>query len=153
MIDKQHIDAIRVESVIILDSDQAGDIYMEKLFPLWIDPIVFTIEGKYPLHNGLRQRVIRELEDNKNVRCILFGAQSEKYKTATDRKLAMAPFFVQDLTSYFWQKPMFEFYEQRIVELMKEFCEKVDTDRLDSYQPILDYYKKSSVKWYHSLII
>ena len=126
---------------------------MEKLFPLWIDPIVFTIEGKYPLHINLRQRVVHELENNKNIRCILFGANAEKYKTATDSKLAMAPFFIQDLTMYFWQTPMFEFYEQRLIELMKEFCEKVDANRLQSYQHVIDYYKKSSIKWYHGLIV
>lgn len=153
MINKIYVDAVRIESVIILDTDSAGDLYMEKLFPLWVDPIVFTIEGKYPLSLELRQRVLHELEHNPTVRCVLFGAQSEKCKTASDRKLPMAPFFVKDLTSYFWQKPMFEFDEQRIVELMKEFCEKVDTERLGSYKSILDYNKKSSIKWYHQLII
>jgi hypothetical protein len=153
MIEKKHIDAIRIESVVLLDTDKAGSLYMERLFPLWVDPIVFTIEGKYPLNNELRDRTITELSQNKNIRCILFGAQSEKYKTATDRKLSMAPFFIQDLTSYFWQKPMFEFYDQRIIELMKEFCEKVDIDRIGSYESILNYNKRSTVKWYHSLII
>lgn len=146
-------DLIRIESVIILDSDNAGDIYMERLYPLWIEPVVFTIQGKYPIEKKLRERTIEELGTNKNLKIVAFGADSEKFVTASEKRLSLASLFIQDLTMYFWQEPVFEFNEQRIVKLIQEFCQSNDLNRLISYQNMFHSYKQSSIKWYHSLIV
>lgn len=152
MIDDNLVETVRIQHVIILDSNEAGDLYMERLYPLWIDPIVFTLEGKYPLNANLRDRVVSALANNKNINCILFGSKSEKYKTASDKKLCMGSFLMQDLTMYFWQSPRFDFNDEKIVDLMYLFCNDRDTDRLSNYSKIFDAYNKSSLKWFHALI-
>lgn len=152
MITNDVIDYVRFDSVIILDTDYAGDIYMERLFPLYVEPVVYTLEGKYPIHPLLRKKIESQLSTNSELKCILFGANAEKLKTATSKKLAMAPLLMHDLTMYFWQKPVFDFYEQSIIEIIKSFCFKIDLDRLVAYDKSFDFYKQSTIKWYHDLI-
>lgn len=152
MIELNEINNIDINNVIILDTDQAGDIYMEQLYPIWVDCVVFTLEGKYPLNPLLRQKVIDELATNKNVRCILFGAEAEKYPTATEVKLPMAPFFLKDLVRYFWHRPNFEFDQERICEFIKAFCIRRDVERMQRYSYTLNTFEPSSIKWYHQLL-
>lgn len=152
MIGQDEIDNIDVNHVIILDSDKAGDIYMENLYPIWVDCIVYTIEGKYPINQLLRQKVEVELQNSKKIKCILFGALAEKMPIASEIKLNMAPFLLKDCRRFFWHKPNFEFNNERICELIKAFCLWQDVERIQGYQYILQTFEPDSVQWFHEML-
>lgn len=156
MIADDEINNIDVRHVVILDTDQAGDLYMERLFPMWCDVIVFTVEGKYPLDSRLRNRVLDELATNKNIYCMFYGSRgTQELNILSDRRLFLSNFLVRDLQMFKWQKRgTFEFDEARIMELCMVFCNTMyDTSRIQTYNFVIDQLgDNSSVKWYHQLI-
>lgn len=150
------IENLEIKNVVILDSDKAGDLYMEKLFPYWVDVTVITLEGKYPLNVTLRDKVLKELENNENLICFCFGANSDRYPLKTKKKLRLAPFFYKDLTFNKWSQSAFDFNEARIVGLMMGFSgdamSRLKIERIDKYNSLLKIAESESVKWYHHLI-
>jgi hypothetical protein len=147
------IDNIDIRQVVVLDTDVAGDIYMERIFPLWVDAIVVTLEGKYPVNAALRTRVLNEIDTNPNIFLILYGAESEKITSASVSRLTMSSFLNQDLRRYPWQLPIWSFDENKIISLCKAFCDAgIDRDRLQSYNHYIDVMMPASVCWYHNLL-
>jgi hypothetical protein len=150
------IENLEIKNVVILDSDSAGDLYMEKLFPYWVDVIIITLEGKYPLDPSLKSRVLKELENNEDLFCFCFGSNADKYLTKTKKKLRLAPFFYKDLTFNKWTQGIFNFNEEKIVGLMMAFVgdtmSRLKIERIDKYNSLLDIAQPDSVKWYHRLI-
>jgi hypothetical protein len=147
------INNIDIKNVVVLDTDAAGDLYMEKIFPYWVDVVVLTLEGKYPLNQLLRTRILQEVESNSNIYLLLYGAQSEKMKSASPKRLLMSAFLNQDLRRYPWQRPAWDFNEDRIINLCRGFCGiGRDHDRLQSYNHYIDVMMPASVNWYHNLI-
>lgn len=156
MITQEDIDNIDIRHVVILDSDLAGDLYMEKMYPLWCDVVVVTMEGKYPENPMLRERVLAELATNKNIYCMFYGAKApHKMNIASERRLHVSNFLIRDLLTFTWQtKRIFEFNENRIIELCMVFCNTMfDLERIQSFNPIVEKKQENdSVKWYHQLI-
>lgn len=150
------IEHVEIKNVVILDSDSAGDMYMQKLFPYWVDVTVFTIEGKYPINPLLRQRVINELETNENLFCFTFGSAADKYKCKTQKKLRMAPIFFKDLTFNKWSQSVLQLNEEKIIALMMAFVgdtmSRLKAERIEKYNTLIKTAEPDSVKWYHSLI-
>ena len=150
------IENLEIKNVVILDSDKAGDLYMEKLFPYWIDVIVVTLEGKYPLNLTLRHKILKELENNENLICFCFGANSDRYPLKTKKKLSLAAFLYKDLTLNKWDQGIFDFNEERIVQLMMGFSgdsmSRLKIERIDKYNSLLKLAQPDSVRWYHHLI-
>jgi hypothetical protein len=147
------INNIDIRHVVVLDTDTSGDIYMEKMFPQWVDVVVITLEGKYPLNQLLRTRVLQEIESNPTIYLLLYGAQSEKMASASPRRMLMSSFLNQDLRRYPWQRPTWNFDEDKILNLCRGFCQVGrDPARLQSYNHYIDVMMPSSVSWYHTLI-
>jgi hypothetical protein len=150
------IENLEIKNVVILDSDSAGDLYMEKLFPYWVDVVVITLEGKYPLDLTLRHRILTELENNENLVCFCFGANSDKYPLKTKKKLRLAPFLYKDLIFNKWSQSVFDFNEERIVGLMMAFSgdsmSRLKIERIDKYNSLLKIAQQDSIRWYHHLI-
>lgn len=150
------LEHLEIKNVVILDSDEAGDLYMERLFPYWIDVTVITLQGKYPLNRRLRERVLHELENNENLFCFCFGSGADKYPLKTKKKLRLAPFFFKDLTFDKWTDSIFNFNEEKIVGLMMAFVgdtmSRLKIERIEKYNSLLKVAEPSSVKWYHHLI-
>ena len=150
------IENLEIKNVVILDSDKAGDLYMEKLFPYWIDVIVVTLEGKYPLNLTLRHKILKELENNENLICFCFGANSDRYPLKTKKKLSLISFLYKDLTFNKWDRGIFDFNEERIVQLMMGFSgdsmSRLKIERIDKYNSLLKIAQPDSVRWYHHLI-
>lgn len=162
MLSDQDIENLHVDYVVLLDSDESGDLYMQHLFPMWTQVIVVTLDGKYPLDARLRNRVLSELEHNENIYCMIFGARaSSSMKIATKRRLHMVDFLFTDLVHFPWQKPRLELNEDRLITIMQAFCEQIaqHDSRVQSYNAVLDHYANSqhdhqanSLKWYHALV-
>lgn len=156
MTTQEDINNIDIKHVVFLDSDAAGDLYMEKMYPLWCDVIVVTLEGKYPQNPMLRERVLAELATNKNIYCMFYGAKApNELNIASERRLFVSNYLIRDLQVYAWQKKgVFEFDESRIIELCMVFCNTMfDMGRMQSYNSVIDQLSEnSSVKWYHHLI-
>lgn len=150
------VEHLEIKNVVILDSDKAGDIYMEKLFPYWIDVTIITLEGKYPLNVKLREKVLKELEHNENLICFCFGAKADRYPLKTKTKLRLSLFLYKDLTFNKWSEAIFNFNEERIVGLMMGFSgdsmARLKIERIDKYNSLLKIAQPDSVKWYHHLI-
>lgn len=150
------IENLEIKNVVILDSDKAGDLYMEKLFPYWIDVTVITLEGKYPLNLTLRNKILKELENNENLICFCFGANSDRYPLKTKKKLSLISFLYKDLTFNKWDRGIFDFNEERIVQLMMGFSgdsmSRLKIERIDKYNSLLKIAQPDSVRWYHHLI-
>jgi hypothetical protein len=150
------IENLEIKNVVILDSDKAGDLYMEKLFPYWVDVTVITLEGKYPVNLTLRNRVLTELENNENLFCFCFGSKADKYPLKTKKKLRLAPFFYKDLTFNKWTQGIFNFNEEKIIGLMMAFVgdtmSRLKIERIDQYNGLLKIAQPDSIKWYHHLI-
>lgn len=162
MFSDQDIDNLHVDYVVLLDSDSAGDLYMQHLYPMWTQVIVVTLDGKYPLDARLRARVLSELASNENIFCMIFGAKIlNTIPVATKRKLHMVDFLFTDLVHFPWQKPRLELNEDRLITIMQAFCEQIaqHDSRLQSYNAVLDHYanaqndhQSNSLKWYHALV-
>jgi hypothetical protein len=150
------IENLEIKNVVILDSDKAGDLYMEKLFPYWVDVTVITLEGKYPLNLTLRNKVLKDLENNENLICFCFGSNADRYPLKTKKKLRLASFLYKDLTFNKWSQSIFDFNEERIVGLMMGFSgdtmSRLKIERIDKYNSLLKIAQPDSVKWYHHLI-
>lgn len=146
------IDNIDIKNVVILDTDQAGDVYMEKLFPLWVDAVVMTLEGKYPLDSSLKARVLDKMQNDKNLKVILYGANAVKTETLSQHRINMFNLFNLDLRRYPWQQPVINFDEFKIIELCRAFCDIGDIERLQNYNSYLDVMMPESVNWYHNLL-
>jgi len=163
MLSEQDINNIDLNYVVLLDSDSAGDLYMEKMYPRWTDVIVVTLDGKYPENPILRERVLRELQTNEKIYCITFGAKAiYEFKVISQKVLHMVDFLFADLVTNTWQKPKLELNEERLIVIMQSFCNKfaAGQDRLQSYNSILKSYKnstfshqKNSLRWYHGLVV
>lgn len=157
MITQEDINNIDIRNVVILDSNAAGDMYMEKMYPLWCDVTVLTVEGKYPENPMLRERVLAELATNKNIYCIFYGARGQReLNILTEKRLIVADFLIRDLRIYEWQtKSIFEFDDRKIIELCMVFCNTMfDSSRMQTYNSVIDQLSEgnTSVKWYHQLI-
>jgi|APGre2960657423_1045063.scaffolds.fasta_scaffold25411_2 hypothetical protein len=156
MTTQEDINNIDVRHVVFLDTDIAGDLYMEKMYPLWCDVVVVTLEGKYPENPVLRERVLAELSTNKNIYCMFFGARAQnQLNIASERRLFVSNYLIRDLQVFGWQKKgIFELDESRIMELCMVFCNTMfDHGRLQSYNSVIDQLENNdSVKWYHHLI-
>lgn len=151
---KQEIENIGISVVVILDRDDSGDLYMEKLFPLWSDVVVFTVEGKYPTNTLLRERLLEEMRSNPKLICILYGAQSEKLEgLLSQRRLHMSQILKKELVSSINPSPGFKMSDNKIVALCRAFASGFDLDRRKSYNGLLDDLTvPESIKWYHNLI-
>ena len=146
------VSKIKINCVVVLDSDRAGDLYMEKLYPRWIEPIVYTIEGKYPYDKDLRQKCEYEFANNPNLTVFAFGSRSATMKTLSQKKLNMFSFFRKDLMYFNWQKPILDFDVDKIIHLMTAFYMPEDLDRITNYENQILAYDSNSVKWYHHLL-
>jgi hypothetical protein len=155
-ITEEEIKNIDIGNIVILDTDAAGDMFMETLFPLWTNVVIVTLGGKYPINEFLKKRVFEELANNSNINCIQFGADSEKLSVKTEKKLKMSYFLIKDLTFLSYQNPEFSFDAEMIVSLMMSFTgdsiSRLNKDRLNSYDYIISNARPESVKWYHELI-
>ena len=162
MLSDEDINNIDIRYVALLDSDEAGDLYMEKLFPLWTDVIVVTLDGKYPENPALRERILRELQTNNELFCFTFGANAvTQLNVVSPKVLHLVDFFFADLINFPWQKPRLELNEDRIIVIMQAFSNKIanSTGRLNNYNAVISYFENAtepcqieSRKWYHMLV-
>lgn len=163
MLLEQQINSIDIRYVVLLDADSAGDLYMEKLFPMWPDVVVVTLDGKYPENPILRVRVLAELKTNTALYCLVYGAGVlEKLEVVTQRVLHMVDFLTGDLIVFPWQTPKFDLNDDRIIAIMKAFSNANDITpgnaRINTYNALEDYlatgqeHQRNSIKWYHQLI-
>jgi hypothetical protein len=156
MITPEEIENIEIRNVLIFDKDSACDIYMEKLFPLWTDVVLVSLEGKYPRDERLKDRVFTELENNPDLYVIQFGYNSETLKIASNKKFKMSYFLLRDLIMYDRHNPEFNFNEELIISVLMSLTESslaaVNLKRPQIYNHLIDSAVKDSVKWYHSLL-
>lgn len=158
MLTKNEIDNLGISNVVVLDTDNAADIYMEKLFPQWCDVYVYTLEGGYPRDAYLRARLEHELQHNDQLVVFLYGARSETtFATASQRRLHMSQLLRKDLRSGGLStrssRAIFGFDAVRIAELCQGFSSGFSNQRNTSYNNIMDDLSiKTSVRWYHDLI-
>lgn len=154
ILSRSEIENIGISTIVILDRDDSGDLYMENLFPLWSDLVVFTVEGKYPTNPVLRERVLEEMRTNPKLICILYGARSEQLDyLLSQRRLHMSQILKKELVSGINPSPGFKMDEKKIVALCRAFAQGFDSDRQQSYNGLLDDLTvPESVKWHHNLI-
>lgn len=162
MLSDEDINNIDIRYVVLLDSDEAGDLYMERMFPLWTDVIVVTLDGKYPENPVLKERILRELQTNRELYCFAFGANAvTQLNVVSPKVLHLVDFFFADLVKFPWQKPKLDLNEDRIIVIMHAFANKIanTADRLNNYNAVLSYfenakepYQVASCKWYHMLV-
>lgn len=156
MLKTEDIQNIEIRNIILLDKDRAGDLYMEKVFPLWTDVIVVTLEGKYPVNADLRNRVMQELKDNPNLFCMTFGANSDSYPLKTQKRFKMAYFLLRDIRNYDHHFSEFNFDEELLVSIMMSLTESPvmagNLIRVNQYDHLLNSVIPESVNWIHSLI-
>lgn len=153
MITQQDIDNIDIRYVVILDSDEAGDLYMEKMYPLWCDVVVLTVDGKYPTNPMLKQRVLTELETNENIYCLIWGAKDTQLKIATKKRLFLADFLIRDLALNWEGHSIFDFDEFKIIDLCMTFCNVLfDRSRIQNFNVEIDKIDPRIVKWFHQLM-
>lgn len=154
MITQQDIDNIEIRHVVVLDTDAAGDLYMEKMYPIWCDVIVVTVEGKYPQNPMLRKRVIEELATNKNIYCMLYGVKANKeLSIASEKQLFLADFFIRDLQLGMNGHGIFDLDEFRIIEFCMAFCNIMyDRSRVQDFNSTMDNFDPRLIKEFHQLI-
>jgi len=156
MITIKDIYNIEIRNVVLLDTDLAGDLYMERLFPLWTDVVVVTLEGKYPVNSNLKNRVLQELKDNADLFCMTFGASSDRYLLKTQKRFKMAYFLMRDLKNYDHHFLEFNFDEELLVSIMMSLTESPiaagNLIRISEYNYMIDTALPESVNWCHSLI-
>ncbi len=150
--DNLDINNIEIRNIVLIDKDSSADLYMQELFPLWVDVVVVSLEGKYPLNADLRSTVLELLKTNPNLNIFIYGANAEKFVTASQKRLSMYSILGLDLRRYPWQKPVFDFDEFKIVELCKAFAMSQDLSRLQNYNMYINVMMPDSIKWYHELL-
>lgn len=156
MIRTDEIDSIEIKNVLIFDTDNACDIYMQKLYPLWTDVILVSLEGKYPINQFLKNKVFDEIKNNPNLCIIQFGHNSENLEVASSKKFKMSYFLLRDLVMYDRHQPEFNFDEELIVSVLMSLAESSplvsNLKRPQIYNHVIDSSVKDSIKWYHYLL-
>lgn len=149
------IENIEIKHVVILDTDKAGDAYIERVFPYWVDVVVITLEGKYPLNPNLRKRVLDRLETDEDIFCFCFGLRAEKFPTKSHQRMKLAPILFLDLQYNTSVPTNPAFNEEKITNLMMAFSgatqyrlRKEDMEKYD-----FDTSVDISKQWYHYLCV
>jgi hypothetical protein len=156
MITQGEIENIEIRNVLIFDKDDACDLYMEHLFPLWTDVVLVSLEGKYPIDQRLKDRVFSELENNPNLFVVQFGYHSENFKVASNKKFKMSYFLLRDLVMYDRHHPEFNFNAESIISVLMSLTESPlavsNIRRPQIYNHVIDSAVDDSKKWYHNLL-
>lgn len=121
---KISIETINISNVILLPNKLAGDLYMKEFYDKYVDVIVCTADGEYPIDSRLKEKTLTALENDVKINLIVIGDQSlVDRKIATKKLLILDDLIMMDFsTSRLDTMSALELDSYKITSIIKNFC-------------------------------
>jgi hypothetical protein len=147
-------ESIQVNSITVVKSAAAAELFMQTIYQLWADTIVVSADGVYPKDAQLKELVMSKLQTDVAVPVVVFGASCHQILGIVSKKtLTMDAFFIADLYRFDSSECTFNWDDRMIATFISKWAGQVldgarRTDDAD-YRPL---YHPDSSKWFHRLI-
>ena len=146
-------ESIQVNSVTVVKSAAAAELFMETVYQWWADTIVVSADGIYPKDAQLKELVLSKLKTDANIPVVVFGASSiPNLGIVSNKILIMDEFFIADLYRFDSSESVFNWNERKIASFISKWAEQISAiTRVNDadYRPL---YHPDSSKWYHRLV-
>lgn len=121
---KISIDTVEITNIILLPNKIAGDLYMEKFYDKFVDIVVCTADGEYPVDSRLKEKTLSALENDVKVNLVVIGAQSVvERKIATNKLLILDDIIMLDFSkSRLDALGALDLTAYKLASIIKSFC-------------------------------
>jgi hypothetical protein len=147
------VDSLDINAVVILETKEKADIFFEKIYPLWADPIVITGDGSYPKDENVKFAVLKKLQTSENLPVIVFHIPTFKSMNVLSKNLLLMTDLIREDTFRFYEKKPFNWTDTSLAAFMNfwtmQNSKLTRVDNLDSSWK--EYRNPDSLDWYHDL--
>lgn len=118
------IETIDITNIVLLPNKIAGDLYMEEFYDKFVDIIICTADGEYPIDSRLKEKTLTALENDVKINLIVIGAQSlVNRKVATSKILILDDIIMMDFSkSRLDTISALDLSSFKISSIIKSFC-------------------------------
>lgn len=115
---------IPVKNVLLLASDAAARLYLDKVYDYYADIIVCSAEGGFPQQQELWQRAMHSVAEDASINLIICGCDAlQKVKPATAKILILDDLIMSD-ASPSARKPGMGLDARKVALLIKSFLDQ-----------------------------
>ena len=146
-------ESIQVNSITVVKSAAAAELFMQTIYNWWADTIVVSADGIYPKDTQLKELVLSRLQTDLNVPVVVFGATCiSTLGIVSNKILTMDAFFMADLYRFDSSESAFNWDERKIAVFISKWAEQISASARASDADWRPLFHPDSSKWYHRLI-
>lgn len=150
---KWKTESIDLDSLVVLRSEKSADLFFEKIYPHWPEPIVVSADGAFPKDQQLKDFSIEQLKTNKDLRVILFGGDLKNtLNIISDKILYIDYFLVNDLYRFVPSESAFNWTERGIARFCYNWILMNNVDDRKSFLDQRSTFNPESSKWYVNML-
>ena len=150
-----HHSSVDITAIVIFAKKENADIFFERLYPLWSDPIVVSEDGFYPEDSSLKEKILSELKTNSNLPIIVFNMASYVRMDILSKNILNAEELMKKDSYRFTKIKPFNWSDTGIASLLSHFA-SLNSSLLRPSSDDEIWFKKvnpESLDWYHKLIL
>jgi hypothetical protein len=146
---------IPIKNVLLLASDTAAKLYLDRVYDYYTDIIVLSANGGYPTDATLRDRTLAAVKCDTSINLIMLGCDSVTYITpATEKILMLDDLIISDAAAN-KRKPGMDLDERKLALMIRSFVDqdkklKMGNNFSNGYSNYREY---ASRGWMHQLLI
>ena len=147
-------ESLDISVVTLFEKKEQADVFFEKIYPLWTDPIVVTEDGYYPVNPVLKEKVLTELKTNDKLPIILFSIISYIKMNVISKNILNVETLIKEDTYRFYNVKPFNWTDLGLVKLFSEFTKLKYYIERPNYlgDSWIEYVNPESLDWYHKLV-
>lgn len=147
-------DSLDINVIVLFNRKKNADVFFERIYPLWADPIVVTEDGYYPTNPVLKSKVFDELKTNVNLPIIVFDMSSYAKMNVLSKNVLNVGELIKTDTYRFTKVKPFNWTDFGLATLFANFAsfDKLFIRPNNEGDLWIKNINPESLDWYHDLV-
>jgi hypothetical protein len=146
------IDSIQINSITVLKTAMAAELFLEKVYPEWTDTIVASADGVYPKDQRLNALIFNHLKTHTTVPVVVFGVNSiKRLGIISQNILKMDEFLTADFYRFSPTEKIFNWTDTMIAGFLNIWVRQLSNGR-ENNADTRPFFDPKSIQWYHNIL-
>lgn len=120
-----NLEIVPIKNIVLLPTQYSAELYFEKIFDLFIDCIIVTIDKTYPLNPDLGDNVWEKLENDEDLNIVVFGYDClSKIKIKSKKIFVLDDILLSDFDKTLLDSSSLDINEYKIFLIIKSFFDQ-----------------------------
>lgn len=146
------VDSIQINSITVLKTAAAAELFLERVYPEWTDTIVASADGVYPKNPRLNALIFNHLKTHATVPVVVFGNSTIKQLGIVSQHiLKMDDFLTADFYRFSPNEKIFNWNETMMAGFLNIWVRQLANGR-ENNADLRPFFDPKSIQWYHNIL-